>query len=575
MPDVPAIDNLFDYTVPPAWEDDGRSASLEIGSRVRIELHGRRVGGWIVGLDVEPPPGVGLLPLAKSAGHGPSGEVIELARWIAHRWASSPVKVLRSASPPRNVPKLPPPQTGPAVHVSAGDVADGSDWITEAFTGDGAVLRIGPAGDRWPVVEAAIRLGNPLFLVPTLATAHRLGGRLSRAGHRPAVLPDAWAQAAAGAIAVGTRSAAVARVHEPGAIVVLDEHDESFQETRTPTWHAREVAIERAKRFGIPCVLVSPTPTLDATEALPLRTPGRQEEFQAWPAVEAIDRRGEPPGRLGLFSPRLVDELRSSRRVGCVLNRKGRAQLLACDACGELAACERCESAVRQSIGDLECRQCELVRPVICQACGGLKLKNLRMGVSRAREEIEALIGEAVTEVTASDRGDDTDTRVVVGTEALLRPGASFDTIAFLDFDQELLALRQRAGEQAFALVGRAARIVGSRANGGRVLVQTRSPDHAVVRAAILANPSIAADAERERRLLMGWPPFSAEATVSGQAAATFIERLGSPLGIEVRGPSDGAWLVRADDAATLADCLAAVPRPDGRLRIEVDPLRV
>jgi len=178
------------------------------------------------------------------------------------------------------------------------------------------------------------------------------------------------------------------------------------------------------------------------------------------------------------------------------------------------------------------------------------------MGVSRAREEIEALIGEPVTEITASDRGDDTNTRVVVGTEAVLRPGASFDTVAFLDFDQELLALRQRAGEQAFALLGRAARSAGPRANDGRVLIQTRSPEHAVVRAAILANPSIATDAERERRRLMHWPPFSAEATVSGQAA-------------------DGAWMVRAEDSATLADNLAAVARPEGRLRIEVDPQRV
>jgi len=178
MPDVPAIGNLFDYTVPPAWEQDGRSAALAVGSRVRIQLHGRRVGGWIVELDVEPPPGVDLLPLAKSAGHGPSREVIDLARWIAHRWASSPVKVLRSASPPRNVAQLPPRVSGPA-DASGADVPG---WIADGFTGAGAVLRVGPAGDRWPIVEAAIGLGNPLLLAPTLATAQRLAGRLARVG---------------------------------------------------------------------------------------------------------------------------------------------------------------------------------------------------------------------------------------------------------------------------------------------------------------------------------------------------------------------------------------------------------
>ncbi len=80
---------------------------------------------------------------------------------------------------------------------------------------------------------------------------------------------------------------------------------------------------------------------------------------------------------------------------------------------------------------------------------------------------------------------------------------------------------------------------------------------------------------EAETRRLLGLPPFGAMAQVSGASGPAFIEALGSPLGVEVQGPSDGAWLLRAPDHATLADALAVVRRPSGRFRVEVDPLRV
>jgi len=566
VPDVPAITNQFDYLVPAEWEHDGRSAALAIGSRVRIQLHGRRIGGWVIGLDVEPPAGVELLPLAKLSGHGPNAEVFELAEWIAHRWASSATKVLRAASPPRNIASLPPRQR---VVVEAERPAS---WVDPAFADAGAIVRIAPAADRWPVVEAALAFGNPLFIAPSVAMARQLAARLRRTRVSTALLPDDWARAAAGAAVVGTRSAALATVHEPGSVVVLDEHDDAMQEERTPTWHARDVALKRAGDWGVPCVLVSPTPTVDAQERLPLIAPTRAEEFAGWPTVELIDRRDEQPGRLGLFSDRLVTELRGDRRIACILNRKGRAQLLACNTCGEVVACDRCEASVRLDDDELICRRCAATRPVICQSCGGMKLKNLRMGVSRAREELEALVGEPVTEMTATSTHGSVDARVAVGTEALLHTGARFDTIVFLDIDQELLALRQRAAEQALGLLARAARLVGTRAGGGRLIVQTRSPDHVVLRAAQTANPSLAAEADRDRRKLMNWPPFGAQAMVSGQAADAFIARFGTPLGVEIHGPSDGSWLLRSADVATLADRLAEVKRPDGRLRIEVDP---
>jgi len=146
--------------------------------------------------------------------------------------------------------------------------------------------------------------------------------------------------------------------------------------------------------------------------------------------------------------------------------------------------------------------------------------------------------------------------------------------VVFLEFDQELLAPRTRASEQAMALIIRAARLLGGRQDGGRLAIQTRLPDHEVLQATLLSDPSRLVEPETVRRQLLNLPPFSALAQISGAAAQAFITNLGRPEEVDVLGPRDGAWLIRAKTAEKLADVLAQVERPPGRLRIEVGPLR-
>jgi primosomal protein N' (replication factor Y) len=222
----------------------------------------------------------------------------------------------------------------------------------------------------------------------------------------------------------------------------------------------------------------------------------------------------------------------------------------------------------------LVCRRCGTVRPRVCLACGSGALKNLRPGVSRVREELEALARRPVAEVTGMT-DEVADAPIHVGTEAVLHRIDAADVVVFLDFDQELLAPRHRAAEEALALVVRACRLVGGRRDGGRVLLQTRLPGHEVCQAALLGDPTRVADAERERRRLLGYPPYATVAAVSGPAAPTFVERFDHPDRVEVQGPSDGRWLLRSADRPALLDALAATTRPPGRLRIAVDPLRL
>ena len=572
LADVSALDKEFDYEVPEPLVDQVR-----LGTIVRIELQGRRVGGWVVAVDVEPPPGVQLKPIAKVTGYGPPADLLDLAPWAARRWAGRRDRFLGTASPATAVRVLPPARH-PGHPVP--EVLDAT--VREAVAAPGpTVLRLPPAADLVPVAQAAAALGNTLVVCPSVELARHVGRALARLGVPAASYPRDWAQGRAGATVVGARAAAWAPVAELAAVVVLDEHDEALQEERAPTWHARDVAVERARRAGVPCVLTSPCSSLEALALVGesgVLTPPRKDERAGWPVVDVVDRREDDPGRTGLFSERLAGWLRSDRTVVCVLNRTGRARLLACTTCGVVAACERCEAAVVQTPeGVLRCLSCGTERPVVCQSCGSARLKTLRMGVTRAREELEALAGEPVVEVTAASEDLDArqrGARVFVGTEAVLHRVPEAGVVAFLDLDQELLAPRFRAAEQAMALLVRGARLLGGRAANGRLLLQTRLPDHEVVQAALRADPGRLAATEGAKRRLLGLPPASALAQLSGAGAADLVASLPDDVPAEVLEGDDGRFLLRAADHEALSDALANLTRPKARVRIEVDPLR-
>ena len=531
-----------------------------MGTIVRVPLHGRRVRGWVMELATEPETPRPLLPLAKVSSAGPPADLVALAPWAAWRWAGPVTRFLTTASPPTAVFSGVHPT--PRVHAAP-------------ETGGVRVVRVPPAGDVVAVVREAVGVGDALVLAPSLAEGALLAAALRQSGRDVALVPRDWARAAAGGcVVVGARAGAWAPVPRLAAVVVVDEHDEAYQEERAPTWNARDVAVERARRAGVPCVLTSPTPSLEALATADLAVPGRVEERAGWPALEIVDRRAEAPGS-GLYSERLVALVRQAEpgaRVVCVLNRKGRTVLLACAACRELARCERCDGPQESAGEGLRCRRCGATQPAVCRWCGSARLKALRVGVTRVRDELELLAGRPVAEVTGdAPAGPPPAASVVVGTSAVLHRLAGARVVAFLDFDQELLAPRYRAAEEALALLARAGRLVRGRGEGGRVVVQTRLPRHEALDAALHGDPGRLAVVESARRAALRLPPHAALARVSGPGAKVVVDGLD---GVEVLGPARERWLVRADDHRALCDALAAAPRPAERVRIEVDPLR-
>ncbi len=605
--DVLAVERLFDYTVPESF-----AAVVGAGTIVRVNLGGRRVRGWVVEDDVvsEAPPEK-LRPLLAAVSAGPSPEIVTLTEWAAWRFAGPRLPLLRAASPAAVVAPGPVQGSGHVLTPETGSKraqihpSEAGEMAADGARRPVAVVRWPPAADSGELVAGLLaEAGSTIVVVPD-GRLGRLAATLRAAGAtvvpwltegRPRDRARAWDRARRGAcVVLGGRSAVLAPVPDLAAIVVVDDGSEALKEERSPTWHARDLAAERARRRSARLTLVSPTPPLDAPGAV--LVPSRSVERAGWPITEVIDRRREPPG-LGLFSPRAVAALRAADapagavRAVCVLNRKGRARLLACAACGELARCERCEAAVAEADSGAEavpllaCAACGAARPRVCVQCGSTKLKVLRSGVSRVREDLAALLPGVGVAMVDAGTGDLPAEPVLIGTEAVLHrvephPGGSTAVVVFLDFDAELLAPRFRAGEQALWLLVRAARLVGPRAAGGRLLVQTRLPRHEVIEAAVRADPGLLAETERPRRKLLDLPPYAALARLTGDppalAAAAAALRAAGP-GLGVSGGSDRALLVRASSAENLAAALAAAlvaGRPAGRLRAEVDPLRL
>lgn len=615
LPDVTGIDRQFSYLVP-------ADIKVSPGMIVRVNLAGRKVRAWVLEDWVEVPDRIDLKPILSVASLALSGPLIELARFASWRYAGRLRPFLLAGSPPRLLREndLAANSQSDVLSNVELDPADPVVALTrDLFEHGGGVLQLPPNAQRLSVVKTIISLlrsatsqaRSLLVIVPERRDAETLSNRLGRHGHHCAVLPEDFSRAYIGAsIVIGTRNGIFGPVRDLGAIVVLDGQAESYVDERAPTWSAVVVAQERARRAGVQCIVTSPAPPLTLvgdTEPVML---SRSIERTNWPLVEIMDRRGDDP-RSGLYASGLAEIIRGALRqdvrpVACVLHRTGRLRLLACNSCGEIARCEKCQGAMRQLAkpGSLDasgkpqatplvCSLCDEKRPMICAVCYSGTLRTLRVGVSRAAEELRALVGEPTRLVTAEAKNDvpqsrdEADARIIVGTEAVLHRLSAASLVVFLDFDQHLLAPHFGASEEALNLLVLAGRLVGARGHHGagayprRLVIQSRMPLHEVLRAASEGDPTSLRISERIRRRELNLPPYSALAIVSGEAGGQLAEHLTANPEIEVEAidaPKAGGterYLVRARSTEELCAALAKREEFGPGLRVEVDPRSV
>jgi len=604
VPDVTGIDKVFDYLVP-----EKLVGNICVGDRVRIPLHNRNVAGWVLQLgdtttqfsDVDESR---LLQVIKVLGKGPSQEVVDLARWAAHMWVGRLRAFFVAASPATLVAALPGSRY---TQVSMRKKFDIDAQVGDAVDRAGvSVLRRGPACSPRSLVLTAASKGPVLVVIPTLNRARLMAASLREHGLSVAVMPQDWAVAAGGVdVVIGARSAVWSSMPMLKSIIVIDEHDDALQEERSPSWHARDIAIERANKLGVACVLVSPVPSLRALHGVASSVASLDPATEAshWPQIRVVDRRLDERWSSSMLSSELIEQLRDhSRRIVCVLNVKGRARLLACGSCRELVRCDGCEAAMTMSASkQLECPRCANVRPAVCVKCGSGKLAVIKAGVSRLREELAAAAGrriDEVVEVLAGGTGEksendkngevvDQTKMLFVGTEAALHRVRDVDTVVFLDIDQEISAPRYRAAEITLSLVVHAARLVARKTRGssnkgdGLVMIQSMLADHALLRGLASHDLSEFVHGEMARRKLMQLPPYGALAQVSGTGVDQLAGILRSNVLLQVSATNKDSVLVKSADwemlASSILDALVTASsrgKKTLRTKTQIDPPR-
>ncbi len=395
---------------------------------------------------------------------------------------------------------------------------------------------------------------------------------------------NAWLLARAGTakVVVGTRSAVFTPLRAPGILIVDEEHDPSFKQQDGFRYHARDLAVVRGRKLGIPVVLGSATPALESRHnaqreryrllRLPDRVGGGAE-----PAIDILDVRRQPM-TAGLSRPlleRMHCHLARNEQVLLFLNRRGFAPVLLCHECGWLSTCRHCDARMTLHLRQrrLICHHCGDHRPVdvICPLCGSVDLRPLGQGTERLeaalRQEFPHL-GIARMDRDSTRRRGSLETlladihngehRILIGTQMLAK-GHHFPDVTLVgivDADQGLYGVDFRSSERMAQLILQVAGRAGRAEKPGNVVIQTHHPDHPLLRVLVSQGyPAFAtvALAERQAALL---PPFARQALLRAEAAdperaTAFLKAaraLADPLadGMELLGPAPAPMERRA-----------------------------
>jgi len=479
-----------------------------------------------------------------------------------------------------------------------------------------------------------------LVLVPEIALTPQLAGRFrARFGDQVALLhsglSDAerhseWLRLRRGeaGICVGVRSAVFAPVQDLGIVVVDEEHDPSFKQEDGPPYHARDLAVVRARMGGAVCVLGSATPSLETLENARrgryelVRLPRRIDD-RPMPEVRLVDlsrlRRGAPaPGLLSReLADALVETVAAGRQSILFLNRRGFQTLVLCRDCGREERCEHCSVSLTYHArrGLLLCHYCGASQRMTprCPACGGE-----RAGVGVGTEQVEAAVRELVPAARVARLDRDAvsgaadlaeilarfarrEVDVLVGTQMVTKghdfPGVTLVGVVLAD---TALALPDfRAAERTFQLLTQVAGRAGRGREAGRVLVQTFHPHSPAIALAVGHDYQGFAEVELENRRALGYPPFGRMLAVRVEGSEAGARRTADALGEAARpalgpglsmlGPAPAAierirgrsrWhlLFKAGDAAALRRVhralarVAARPPGGAQVRFDVDP---
>ena len=389
-----------------------------------------------------------------------------------------------------------------------------------------------------------------IVLVPEISltpqTLSRFQSRFPRVAVLHSHLSDAerhwhWQQIAEGGVqvVVGARSAIFAPVPNLGLIVLDEEHESTFKQEIAPRYHARDVAIARSRAENVPLVLGSATPSLDSFyraatgEFVLLEMPRRVRDLHL-PHVDVVDLRQQihSHSTRGSISRHLhtamAEALREGGQVILLLNRRGYSTHIQCPACGHVVVCPDCEIALTHHRSDdtALCHYCDhtVPAPSECPECTFSGIRYSGQGTQRLEAEVKARFPNAPclrmdtdtmrgrgSHQTALDAFRQGKIRILLGTQMIAK-GLDFPNVTLvgvINADTALHLPDFRAAERTFQLVTQVAGRTGRGDKGGRVLVQTFSPDHPAIAAAARHDYKAFTDGELPIRKMLSYPPFS------------------------------------------------------------------
>jgi primosomal protein N' (replication factor Y) len=425
---------------------------------------------------------------------------------------------------------------------------------------------------------------------------------------------------------LGTRSAVFTPLPNVGLIVVDEEHDSAYKQQEGFRYHARDLALLRARELNVPVVLGSATPSLESLanvqagryRTLHLRArPGAIRP----PQVQIVDMRmqrlehGLSPTLLGA----VAETVARGEQVLVFRNRRGYAPVLLCHQCGWHAQCPRCEHplTLHYARAQLICHHCDYRTrvPEMCPACGAKDLKPQGQGTERLEEALAAQFPQVP--VLRIDR-ETTRRRdafeqlldglredapaILVGTQMLAKGHdlPNLTLVAIVGVDEGLHSIDFRAGERLAQLVVQVAGRAGRARKPGRVLLQTHHPEHPLLRGLLAQGYAAAARELLAERKLSMLPPYSHQVLLRAEAhqrdhVEAFLREAHAALpneGLQIAGPMPapmplragkhrGQLLIEAESRAALHNALRPWHRelaamPSGRRvrwSVDVDPV--
>jgi primosomal protein N' (replication factor Y) len=422
-------------------------------------------------------------------------------------------------------------------------------------------------------IEEVVRQGKEaLVLVPEISltpqAVQRFSGRFGDVAVLHSHLGDAergghWRRVYQGRVqvVVGARSAVFAPTRHLGLVVIDEEHETSFKQDTTPRYHGRDVAVMRARLENVPIILGSATPSLESWHnaqrgAYTLLTLPQRVLDRPLPPVHLIDQRHQPlqRGRPSALSEPLVHSMREALAKGgqviLLLNRRGFATHVHCPGCGHVEACRFCDLALTyHKVKEvLLCHYCgyEQEPSQNCPKCGQSAVRYQGLGTEKLEAEIQERFPEHVVRRMDSDtmrkpgshartlaafkRGE---IHILVGTQMIAK-GLDFPNVTLVGVVNADVALHVpdfRSAERTFQLLSQVAGRAGRGPSGGKVLVQTFTPEHPCIAHAATHDYEAFVKGELKHRQEHGYPPYQRLARIvvrakEQQAGAGLADRM-------------------------------------------------